>query len=97
MSERKKALISPLVNKFSLASRKVSRQIVFIAGGGLRVPGGMRCVPGTVLSALEGMAVGEAAAAILQQPRGATDEASQPSVLDTFPAVVPTHQLPGHT
>ena len=31
MSERKKALISPFVNKFSLASRKVSRQIVFIA------------------------------------------------------------------
>lgn len=31
MSERKKALISPFVNKFSLALRKVSRQIVFIA------------------------------------------------------------------
>lgn len=30
-------------------------------------------MPGTVLGALEGMAVGEAATAVLQLPRGATD------------------------
>lgn len=35
--------------------------------------GGTHCVPRTVLDPLEGMAVGEAATAVLQLPRGATD------------------------
>lgn len=37
------------------------------------MPGGTRCVPGTVLGALEGVAVSEAATAVLRWPRGATD------------------------